>query len=301
MPELPKIAIYTDGGCSPNPGPGGWGAILVNPRKVTELSGGDPDTTNNRMELTAAVEALRALKQPCAIDFYTDSEYLRKGITQWIERWAANGWRSSPGGKGRRIANGDLWQTLYHLTGQHTITWHWVKGHSGDPYNERADALASAAIPRPEPPAAPDSTAITLCISGQQSRGPFGAAAAIVRGGQSRIIQHGHPDTTSNHFTLETAILLLEQIPPDEPVRFYTNNSYLYDGITRWVEGWRSKGWARPEKFRAEWQALDRLNRSRQVTWIRFSNDDAPEPFRALKEMAEEARRQAAGQPPIEP
>ncbi len=296
MSELPRISIYTDGGCSPNPGPGGWAAILVHPQKTIELSGGHPDTTNNRMELTAAVEALRALKQPCVIDFYTDSEYLRKGITEWITAWAANGWRTRSGGNSQPVANSDLWQTLYHLTRQHTITWHWIKGHNGDPYNERADALASAAIPRPRPAANPAATAITLRISGQQPRGPHGAAAAIVRDGQTQIFQHSHPDTTTNHFTLEAAIAVLEQIPPEESVHFYTNNSYLYDGITRWVEGWRRQNWRRPERFQAEWQTLDRLNRSRRITWIRFDSDSEPESFRMLKEAAEDARRQAASQ-----
>lgn len=297
MSGLPRIAIYTDGGCSPNPGPGGWGAILVYPEKTVELSGSDPETTNNRMELTAAVEALRALKQPCVIDFYTDSEYLRKGITEWIDRWAANGWRSAPGGKGQPIANSDLWQALHRLARRHDITWHWIKGHRGDPYNERADALASAAIPRPQPAADPAATAVYLRVSGTQPRGPHGAAAAIVRDGETHFFQYCQPDATTNGFTLQAALALLQQLPANEPIRFYTNNSYLHDGITRWVEGWRNTGWARPQKFRAEWQALDRLNRDRQITWVRFDSDNEPEAFQRLRAAAEEARRQAAGAP----
>jgi len=143
--SLPRVEIYTDGGCDPNPGPGGWGAVLIHPKKTLELSGGAPDTTNNRMELTAAIEALRALKQPCAVDFYTDSQYLQKGITEWLPAWKRRGWRKA---NGKPVLNVELWQTLDDLCSRHEIRWHWVRGHAGNAYNERADQLASAAIPR---------------------------------------------------------------------------------------------------------------------------------------------------------
>ncbi len=141
----PHVEIHTDGACSGNPGPGGWGVVLIHPKKTLELSGGDPDTTNNRMELTAAIEALRALKQPCVVDFYTDSQYLQKGITEWMAAWKRKGWRKADG---KPVLNVDLWQTLDDLRGQHDIHWHWVRGHAGNPLNERADELARAAIPR---------------------------------------------------------------------------------------------------------------------------------------------------------
>ncbi len=141
----PHVEIYTDGGCDPNPGPGGWGAVLIHPQKTLELSGGNPKTTNNKMELTAAIEALRALKQPCVIDFYTDSQYLQKGITEWMPGWKRKGWRKADG---KPVLNVDLWQTLDELCSQHDIRWHWVRGHAGNSHNERADELASAAIPR---------------------------------------------------------------------------------------------------------------------------------------------------------
>ncbi len=141
----PHIEIYTDGACSRNPGPGGWGVVLIHPQKTLELSGGDPDTTNNRMELTAAIEALRALKRPCVVDFHTDSQYLRQGITTWMPAWKRKGWRKADG---EPVLNVDLWQTLDELRSQHDIRWHWVRGHAGNTYNERADELARAAIPR---------------------------------------------------------------------------------------------------------------------------------------------------------
>jgi ribonuclease HI len=119
--------------------------VLIQPKKTLELSGGAPDTTNNRMELTAAIEALRALKQPCAVDFYTDSQYLQKGITGWLPAWKRRGWRKA---NGEPVLNVELWQTLDDLCSRHAIRWHWVRGHAGNAYNERADQLASAAIPR---------------------------------------------------------------------------------------------------------------------------------------------------------
>lgn len=138
------VVIYTDGGCEPNPGVGGWGAILVYRGTERELSGSDPETTNNRMEMTAAIEALSALKRPCKIALHTDSEYLKKGITEWMPGWKRRNWQR----KGGAIKNIDLWKRLDVLVQQHEIQWRWVKGHAGVHYNERCDILASEAIAR---------------------------------------------------------------------------------------------------------------------------------------------------------
>ncbi|MCD6035684.1 MAG: ribonuclease [Rickettsiales bacterium] len=139
------VRIYTDGACSGNPGPGGWGAVLFYKDAVKELSGGEADTTNNRMELMAAIESLKALKRSSTIDLYTDSEYVRQGITQWIEGWKKNGWKTSAK---KPVKNVDLWQALEEECARHQIAWHWVKGHAGHPENERADTLAREAIKR---------------------------------------------------------------------------------------------------------------------------------------------------------
>jgi ribonuclease HI len=134
-----RVAIWTDGACSGNPGPGGWGAVLVAEGHERELKGGAAETTNNRMELTAAIEALAALKRPSAVDFYTDSQYLRGGITQWIDGWKRNGWKTADR---KPVKNVDLWQRLDTARVGHAIVWHWVKGHGGTQGNERADQLA---------------------------------------------------------------------------------------------------------------------------------------------------------------
>jgi ribonuclease HI len=138
-----RVTIHTDGACSGNPGPGGWGAILQWGSHSRELKGGEPYTTNNRMELMAAIMALEALKRACAVDLHTDSEYLRQGITGWISGWKRNGWRTAAG---KPVRNVDLWQRLDAAVKRHTVHWHWVRGHAGHHLNERADELAREAI-----------------------------------------------------------------------------------------------------------------------------------------------------------
>jgi ribonuclease HI len=138
----PRVTIYTDGACRHNPGPGGWAALLRFGGHEKELSGSDPATTNNRMELTAALEALQALKQPCQVEFYTDSEYLKRGLTEWLPGWRRRGWQRKDGA----LANADLWQALDTAMQPHQIRWHWVRGHAGNPDNERVDRLARQAI-----------------------------------------------------------------------------------------------------------------------------------------------------------
>ncbi|MBL9011264.1 MAG: ribonuclease HI [Alphaproteobacteria bacterium] len=141
--EAKRVAIYTDGACSGNPGPGGWGAILVYGGVEKELSGGAAQTTNNRMELMAAIAALESLKRPCAADLYTDSRYVMDGITQWIHGWKQRGWKTA---SREPVKNEDLWRRLDEARERHTVRWHWVRGHNGHDMNERADALARAAI-----------------------------------------------------------------------------------------------------------------------------------------------------------
>jgi len=140
---LKYVEIFTDGACRGNPGPGGWGALLRYGGEEKELYGGEPETTNNRMELTAAIEALRALSRPCHVTLTTDSAYVRNGITSWLDGWKKKGWRTA----GRKpVKNVDLWQALDAQNQRHDVLWQWVKGHSGHPENERADALANRGI-----------------------------------------------------------------------------------------------------------------------------------------------------------
>jgi len=136
------VIIYTDGGCDPNPGVGGWGAVLMYGDHYKELSGGEPETTNNRMELTAVIVALESLSRSCSIELYTDSEYVKKGITEWMPGWKKKNWKR----KGGSLKNVDLWKALDVLNSTYEIDWRWVRGHSGDPLNERCDELATEQI-----------------------------------------------------------------------------------------------------------------------------------------------------------
>ncbi|WP_251978151.1 ribonuclease HI [Salinicola avicenniae] len=140
---LPQVTIYTDGGCRGNPGPGGWGALLVYGQHRKTLKGGEPQTTNNRMELMAAIQALRLLDRPCRVALWTDSQYVRKGITEWIHGWQKKGWVTA---SKQPVKNAELWRELLAETQRHEVEWHWVKGHSGHEGNEAADRLVNEAI-----------------------------------------------------------------------------------------------------------------------------------------------------------
>ncbi len=142
---MKRVAIHSDGGCEGNPGPGGWAAVLRYGEKAREIHGGVTATTNNRMELQAAIEALKALREPCAVEFHTDSQYVRQGITEWLPVWKSKGWRTA---KRKRVKNEELWRELETSASRHTIEWKWVKGHAGDADNERCDRLAGEAIRR---------------------------------------------------------------------------------------------------------------------------------------------------------
>jgi ribonuclease HI len=139
------VEIFTDGACSGNPGPGGWAAILRSGAHEKEISGGEPATTNNRMEMTAVIRALGAIKKPSTVIVHTDSRYVMDGVTQWLKRWKANGWKTADK---KPVKNEDLWRTLDEAVNGHDVHWRWVRGHAGHPENERADALARAAMPR---------------------------------------------------------------------------------------------------------------------------------------------------------
>jgi ribonuclease HI len=141
-PSVTKVEIFTDGACKGNPGPGGWGAVIRMGAHEKELSGGEAQTTNNRMEMTAAIEALNALTRPCAVTLYTDSKYVMDGLTKWVKGWQRNGWKTADK---KPVKNTELWHALLAAVGRHQIAWEWVKGHAGHPENERADRLASDA------------------------------------------------------------------------------------------------------------------------------------------------------------
>jgi ribonuclease HI len=141
---LPEVVIYTDGACDPNPGRGGWAALIIKANRKMEISGREDESTNNRMELTAAIRALRSLKEPSSVTIYTDSQYLQKGIGEWLPGWIRKNWRTTSG----KVANRDLWEELIAAEKPHTVRWEWLRGHDGDPNNQRVDQLARKARQR---------------------------------------------------------------------------------------------------------------------------------------------------------
>jgi ribonuclease HI len=273
-----NVVIYSDGGADPNPGIGGWAAVLQYGTEEKVLTGNEPHTTNNRMELTAAIKALESLKRPCTITFYTDSEYLRKGITQWIEGWAAHNWQK----KGKPILNADLWQTLWPLVKTHQIEWHWVRGHTGNPMNERVDTLARQARLAITPGAeiAAHIPRIYLRVSCKGNPGP--GAWGIVLEQDDLTEQNSGTDsqTTNNRMELTAAIEALLMLSPGSTVQIFTTSDYLFQGITQWVNGWRKRNWMKkgdePVANADLWQALDQLAQKYRVRWINAKGQQLP-------------------------
>jgi ribonuclease HI len=309
--DIPReMRIYTDGGCSPNPGPGGWSAIIRWDRSEWTLSGNDPDTTNNRMELHAAVAALGlldALLGPCQVAIYTDSQYLRQGITSWIDDWVSRGWRTAGG---QPVKNQDLWQVVYRLAGTHQVTWHWLPGHAGHPHNERADRLATAARQalvagtRAEPPSAGavegGAPGVTICVkaSSDGPSGKSGWAAIMRRGSHTRALSGSDPDATSNAMLLGGAAEALRALRVPSRVTVCSDAQYLILGASAWVEAWQARGWhtreGKPVANREEWEALLEAARPHQVTWLLTRGEAAPADLRSAARLAAEAASRAA-------
>lgn len=293
---IPGVSIYTDGGCRPNPGPGGWAAVLIEgDRPVRELSGGDPDTTNNRMEIQAAVEGLRALEGPYRVQLFTDSEYLRQGVTNWLPKWRENGWKTS---SKKEVKNQDLWQVLQRELERHRVTWHWVRGHAGNRWNERADRLASKAIPTPPLPV-DDPKAVHLFTAAAYSgkRGVGGWAVVLIFGEEEKVLSGHATQTSANRMHLVGAAAGLRQLKRPIRVHVYTASDYLKDGATSWIAGWRNRGWktrdGRPVAHQDLWQKLEALLERHEVQWHVVGRDEMPEEMQQAKTAARDSLRES--------
>ncbi len=284
------VTIYTDGGADPNPGPGGWGAVLIAPDgAVKELFGSAPETTNNRMELTAAQEALSSLSDGSRVRVFTDSTYLRNGVTKWLPGWIRKGWKR----KGGELKNVDLWQSLARLIKIHQVEWQWVKGHAGNEWNERADVLATKGIDAqrvatPAPVEEPVSVNVFVSVS---CRGPKGAWAAIVRDDddESKMGDFAYP-TTAPRLEILSAATALASLPDATEVAVHSKSDYLRNGASEWIHGWKRGGWTtkagKPVKNREAWQKLDVQLRRLKVRWPSIKGRKVPE----LKELDDAAR-----------
>jgi len=308
MSDRPHFTIYTDGGSKPNPGPGGWGAILItDDGRTRALSGGEPHTTNNRMELTAAIEALRALEASSDVTLWTDSQYLKNGITSWLPAWIRNDWRR----KGNLpVENEDLWRALDVARRRHTVEWKWTRGHAGNTYNERVDQLATRARQRVsgEQPTAsaraarqetatPPRIEVVLRIAQPYGSKIGGWAAAIIdhESDTTTIHSGSAPAQSSNHLSLIAALEALRHLPDGLPARVTTPDSYLHTGITQWILGWRKRSWQTkdggPVKYRTDWEALAAEADRRGVTWA-LESGDPPAVAAQLAELAQSAAKQ---------
>ena len=308
----PRVDVYTDGGCDPNPGPGGWGAVIRWKDREWVLSGNDPDTTNNRMELHAASAALALLEGllgHCQVNVHTDSQYLRQGITEWIDGWVGRGWRTRDK---QPVKNQDLWRVLYRLTQAHDVAWQWIKGHAGHPLNERADRLATEARRalrrlrsldrKPEAPTAPQPpddgwSTVEICIkaSCRGAHGQGGWGTVLRMDEHTRSLSGGDPMTTVNVMLIEGATEALRALTKPCRVTVYSNAKYLIQGASQWVKGWQSRGWqtrdGKPVANRAAWEALLEAARPHHVVWVQVKKDDAPADLAWAGELASEAAR----------
>ena len=289
---MEKLTIYTDGGCRPNPGPGGWGAVILRPGKPPEeISGSEEEATNNRMELRAAIEALNSLQEAAEIELYTDSEYLRKGVSEWMGSWKRRGWRTA---SGSAVKNEDLWKLLDEAVGRHRINWHWVKGHRGDRWNERVDELASAAIGGIED-LIDDAEAVHIILgvaySGTTKRGAW---AALLRYQEhERDLKGVEANTSPNRLHILGAIRALEALKRPLRLHAYTASDYLKEGATTWIRGWKVRGWKTREgkavSHRDAWQQLDELLSKLEVEWHVLKSEDKLEELEGVKRMAKAA------------
>ncbi len=274
-PRPDATVVYTDGGARPNPGPGAWAAVIVEGGETTELVGGEDHTTNNRMELSAAIAALEHLA-PGKVDLYTDSTYVRQGITSWLPVWVARNWERRQGGA---VKNQDLWKRLAGAAGRHDVSWIWVKGHAGHELNERADALATAEIerrggatdtPPTEPATAPETdaaAALTVRCVGRTG----GWAVRVTRGGTHEDLQGRDNPTSANRLALLGALAVLDAVGRGESLLFESGSDYLRQGATEWLSGWRARGWKTASgddvKNRDLWIRVARGLEGRTIVW----------------------------------
>jgi len=288
------VTLYTDGACDPNPGPGGWAVLLLFGDHQKTLTGSAPKTTNNRMELQAVISGLEALTRPCRVRLCTDSEYVHKGVTEYMERWKTRGWRTSAK---EPVANRELWEALDAALQRHTIEWNWVKGHAGDPHNETVDRLATGMIARPALPTA-DTTATHIfagasCLG---ASGPGGWAAVVRAGTAARELSGREAQTSANRLHLLAVVQGLGALPAGAAAHVYTPSDYVAQGAEHWVKQWARNGWQTKQgqavKHSELWQTILQARQQRSIQWHCLKNEAArPDESKRADELARGAAR----------
>jgi ribonuclease HI len=256
-----------------------------------EMVGAERDTTNNRMELRAAAEALRSLSEPHQVEIYTDSKYLRQGITEWLSNWEYRNWQTSDK---TEVKNQDLWQSLSVQNNRHTVNWHWVKGHAGNKWNERVDKLATAQIPQPKLPL-DDQNAVHIFLgaaySGKKKEGGWGVVLRYQE--HVKTLSGTEAKSSGNRMHILGAIEGLQAIKNPLPIHIYTNSDYLKDSATRWIKGWIARDWKTKEgksvSNRDLWEKLVDLTKDYQVSWHVVSKINQPDEMPQAKEVATES------------
>lgn len=276
--------VYTDGGANPNPGYGGWGVVIVSPAtgERRELSGGEDNTTNNRMELLAAIRGLLAVPEGSRVELVTDSNYLRRGITEWVHGWRERGWQRLEGNRLHPVKNRDLWEELIAAEARHAVTWHWIRGHAGHEHNERADRLATEEIERlrgvPEAGAGEGRVDAEVVLRVTCSGGNGAWAARVRHGGEETLRSGRQLATTANRLDLLAAIETLAPLPERARVVIATASDYLKKGAREWLPAWKHRGWVTvsgsPVQNRELWQSLDRELSRRHVEFRQATEDD---------------------------
>ncbi len=290
----PTVTVYTDGACNPNPGPGGWAALLLYPeRPPQELVGTEVYTTNNRMELRAALEALCALEQPHRVEIYTDSQYLRQGIDKWLSHWKAQGWQRA--GKAA-VQNQDLWQALDEQTARHEVIWHWTRGHAGNRWNERVDRLARAMIPASSLPVDDEQAVHIFTAVSYLNREKKGGWAVLLRyRDHVKTFSGSEGNTSSNRLHIRSALEGLRALTHSVPVHLYTTSDYLKNGATTWIHTWAAAGWrtrdGHPVQHRDLWEELAGWTQKYAVTWHVVGDQGASAAMAQVKKLAGEAAR----------
>ena len=286
---MKTVTIYTDGACNPNPGPGGWAAVLIfGKKKVVRLKGCEVQSTNNRMELTAAIQALQHLKEPHAIVIYTDSSYLKKGISEWLPQWKRRNWHTS---EKSAVKNQELWQDLDDEINRHKVEWHWTRGHAGNQWNEQADALARSMIARAALPVSEKEVVHIFLGASYLGKEKSGGWAILLRYNESvKTLSGGDSDTSGNRMHILSAINGLKALKKAVPVHIYTSSSYLKDGATRWVDSWRAKNWltleGKPVSNRDLWEQLAVLRQKYRIKWFVVNKEEMPPEMQQAKELA---------------
>ena len=289
--KSPNISIYTDGSCKPNPGAGGWAAIILRRgKKPTKLCGCEQNSTNNRMELTAPLHALKSFGNSEEIRIYTDSKYLREGVTKWLSAWEKRGWKTT---ENTEVKNQELWKDLAQEITRHKIDWKWTKGHVGNKWNERADALARGARQKRSLPLNQEGAIHMFTAASFKKTERNGGWGVLLKYKENIKLVHGTAvNTSGNRMHLQATIEGLKAIKKPFPLNIYTTSSYLKDGATHWVSRWAHQGWISKEgdpiKNQDLWTRLYPLLMKYEVTFHLVSKEQMPEEMTLAKNSAKE-------------